>query len=109
MEKEMDKQDIVESYFEDYFGHDLFETLSNEEIAEAIVSANILADTLNEFFNITEQHKRRASDKQQEFRAATVLAPDDNIKAFNTLAAYTGAIFERRSGIPQTQLLQQQR
>ena len=107
----MDKQDIVESYFEDYFGHDLFETLSNEEIAEAIVSANILADALNEFFDISEQ-RRRASDKlnfSSAGGAAGILAPGKNIEAFNTIAAYTGAIFERRSGMGPEQIIARQK
>ena len=61
MENEMDSQEIVESYLEDYFGHDLIETLTAEEIAEAVSVVNNLANTVNEFYGINENRGTRNS------------------------------------------------
>lgn len=54
MEEKMTRQEIVESYLEDYFGHDLFETLEAEEVAEAIMVLNNLTEAVNDFFEINE-------------------------------------------------------
>tara|TARA_R110000822_G_scaffold147163_1_gene286197 strand:- start:432 stop:734 length:303 start_codon:yes stop_codon:yes gene_type:complete len=57
MENKMDNQEIVESYLEDYFGHDLIETLSAEEIAEAVLVVNKLSTTINEFYGLNENEQ----------------------------------------------------
>lgn len=73
MEDKITQQEIVESYFEDYFGHDLFETLTNDEIAEAIIVVNQLADSINEYFGLTE-------DEEEASKLARVVAgtPDEH-------------------------------
>ena len=48
----MNQREIVESYFEDYFGHDLFGTLETEEIVEAVFVLNELTRAVNEFFGL---------------------------------------------------------
>jgi len=100
MESIMDKQEIVESYLEDYFGHDLFETLTNEEIAEAIVAANLLANSLNEFFQIDEKiQKRETSTEYIDHHVGGILSPSDEVAALNRIAIHLAGNFTRRSAI----------
>lgn len=97
MEIEMDHQEIVESYLEDYFGHDLFETLSTEEIAEAILVANQLANTINEFFGINEA-------KGDDMPTLGLISPDEHAKALAIVRNHLelhGSIAPRKSGPPQ--------
>ena len=99
MEIEMDHQEIVESYLEDYFGHDLFETLSTEEIAEAILVANQLANTVNEFFGINESEK-----KDESMPTLSLISPDEHAKALAIVRNHLelhGTMQPRKSGPPQ--------
>ena len=85
MEEKMTQQEIVESYFEDYFGHDLFETLTNEEVAEAIITVNKLADSINEYFGLIED-----KDEAEASRLAKITAgqPDEHGIAAAILAMH---------------------
>ena len=99
MEIEMDHQEIVESYLEDYFGHDLFETLSTEEVAEAIVVANQLANTINQFFGINESN--------DDMPTLGLISPDEHAKALAIVRNHLeqhGLISRRKSGPPQEKL-----
>tara|TARA_R110001583_G_scaffold132242_1_gene284203 strand:- start:54 stop:425 length:372 start_codon:yes stop_codon:yes gene_type:complete len=59
----MKNNDIVEMFLEDYFGHDLFDTLEKEEINEAITCLNELTRTVNEYFNINEDNTSEPGEK----------------------------------------------
>jgi len=70
----MDNQEIVESYLEDYFGHDLIETLTAEEIAEAVLVVNKLSTTINEFYGLNEEPSALAGVRGvQPSREQTIL------------------------------------
>lgn len=64
MENKLTRQEIVESYLEDYFGHDLFETLEPEEVAEAIDILNNLTEAVNDFFELNEEESVVTSAKR---------------------------------------------
>lgn len=98
MEEKMTQQEIVESYFEDYFGHDLFETLTNDEIAEAIVVVNQLAGSINEYFGLNEQKK------ESETPTLDLISPDHHAKALAIVRNHLelhGYVRPRASGPPQ--------
>tara|TARA_R100000951_G_C2566750_1_gene157408 strand:+ start:372 stop:686 length:315 start_codon:yes stop_codon:yes gene_type:complete len=83
MENEMDSQEIVESYLEDYFGHDLIETLTAEEIAEAVSVVNNLANTVNEFYGINEVVKKTRTP--DEHPTLDMISPDGHAMALQAI------------------------
>tara|TARA_Y100001938_G_scaffold146029_1_gene223989 strand:- start:1412 stop:1762 length:351 start_codon:yes stop_codon:yes gene_type:complete len=50
----MNSKEIVNYFLEDYFGHDLFETLEQDDIKEAVISLNKLTDVVNNYFQLDE-------------------------------------------------------
>lgn len=99
----MDTQHIVEAYLEDFFGHDLLETLTPEELAEAIIVVNKLAYAVNDHFGLYEDRKNRDNDQPES--ALGILAPDEHVKALNlanAIRTMQDTAFKRKSGPPQT-------
>lgn len=86
MKEKMKSREIVESYFADYFGHDLFETLDAEEIAEAIVVLNKLTNCVNEFFDLYED--------APETPTMSILAPGIDTQMLNKIRAYIEGLGE---------------
>jgi len=103
MENKMDTQHIVEAYLEDFFGHDLLETLTPEELAEAIIVVNKLAYAVNDHFGLYENKKDKDRDEPES--ALGILAPDEHVKALNlanAIRTMQDTAFKRKSGPPQT-------
>ena len=50
----MKNEDLVKTFLEKYFGHNLFETIDDNEVQDAIISLNELTAAVNNYFNIKE-------------------------------------------------------
>jgi hypothetical protein len=51
----MKNEDLVKTFLEKYFGHNLFETIDDKEVQDAIISLNELTAAVNNYFNIEEE------------------------------------------------------
>jgi len=54
----MKNEDLVKTFLEKYFGHNLFETIDDNEVQDAIISLNELTTAVNNYFNIEEDGRR---------------------------------------------------